>query len=54
MPPPNVFTIASDRPFLDTLARGLMALAGDDPLLLPRMTVFFGTDSTFTRTGFTL
>ena len=43
MPPPNVFTIAPDRPFLDTLARGLMALAGDDPLLLPRMTVLLPT-----------
>ena len=43
MPPPNVFTIASDRPFLDTLARGLMAFAGDDPLLLPSMTVLLPT-----------
>ncbi len=43
MPPPNVYTIAPDRPFLDTLARGLMALAGDDPLLLPRMTVLLPT-----------
>jgi len=43
VPPPNVFTIAPDRPFLDTLARGLMAFAGDDPLLLPRMTVLLPT-----------
>src|SRR3954452_5330933 len=40
---PNVYTIAPDRPFLDTLARGLVALAGDDPLLLPRMTVLLPT-----------
>jgi ATP-dependent helicase/nuclease subunit B len=43
VPPPNVFTIAAHRPFLDTLARGLVALAGDDPLLLPRMTVLLPT-----------
>ena len=43
MPPPNVFTIAPDRPFLETLARGLVALAEDDPLLLPRMTVLLPT-----------
>src|SRR4051794_321848 len=41
--PPRVFTIAPDRPFLDTLARGLVTLAGDDPLLLPRMTVLLPT-----------
>src|SRR3954463_11223150 len=40
---PNVYTIAPDRPFLDTLARGLVALAGDDPLLLPRMIVLLPT-----------
>jgi ATP-dependent helicase/nuclease subunit B len=43
VPPPNVFTIAPERPFLATLARGLAALAGDDPLLLPRMTVLLPT-----------
>jgi ATP-dependent helicase/nuclease subunit B len=43
VPPPNVFTIAPDQPFLDTLARGLVALAGDDPLQLPRMTVLLPT-----------
>jgi ATP-dependent helicase/nuclease subunit B len=41
--PPNVFTIAPDRPFLDTLARGLAVMAGSDPLLLPRMTVLLPT-----------
>src|SRR3954469_15622622 len=40
---PNVYTIAPDRPFLDTLARGLVALAGDDPLMLSRMTVLLPT-----------
>src|SRR4051795_11656887 len=40
---PNVYTIAPDRPFLDTLARGLVALAGGDPLLLPRMIVLLPT-----------
>ena len=34
MPPPNVFTIATERPFLETLARGLVTLAGDDPQLV--------------------
>src|SRR5215208_1693408 len=33
---PNVYTIAPDRPFLATLARGLIGMAGGDPLLLPR------------------
>src|SRR3954454_6956918 len=40
---PNVYTIAPDRPFLDTLARGLVALAGHDPLRLARMTVLLPT-----------
>src|SRR3954462_13769128 len=40
---PKVYTIAPDRPFLDTLARGLVTLGGDDPLLLPRMTVLLPT-----------
>src|ERR1700692_4921644 len=40
---PSVFTIAPDRPFLATLARGLVALAGGDPLRLPRMTVLLPT-----------
>src|SRR5271163_283160 len=41
--PPRVFTIAPDRPFLATLAAGLVALAGGDPLRLPRMTVLLPT-----------
>jgi ATP-dependent helicase/nuclease subunit B len=40
---PHVFTIAPDRPFLATLAQGLIARAGDDPLLLTRMTVLLPT-----------
>ena len=40
---PHVYTIAPDRPFLATLARGLIALSGDDPLLLSRMTVLLPT-----------
>src|SRR5260370_18006140 len=41
--PPHLYTIAPDRPFLATLAHGLLALAGDDPLMLPRMTVLLPT-----------
>ncbi|HLY46892.1 MAG TPA: double-strand break repair protein AddB [Stellaceae bacterium] len=41
--PPHIYTIASDRPFLATLAQGLVNLAGDDPLALPRMTVLLPT-----------
>src|SRR5260221_13113360 len=40
---PHVYTIAPDRPFLATLARGLVGLAGGDPLRLPRMTVLLPT-----------
>ena len=40
---PQIYTIAADRPFLATLARGLVALAGGDPLRLPRMTVLLPT-----------
>ena len=43
MPPPHIYTIAPDRPFLATLADGLIALAGGDPLLLPGMTVLLPT-----------
>ena len=39
----NLYTIAPDRPFLATLAEGLLAIAGDDPLALPRMTVLLPT-----------
>src|SRR5438128_516241 len=41
--PPNIYTIAPDRPFLATLARGLLALAVGDPLRLSRMTVLLPT-----------
>jgi ATP-dependent helicase/nuclease subunit B len=40
---PHVCTISPDRPFLATLAKGLVALAGGDPLRLPRMTVLLPT-----------
>jgi len=40
---PQVYTIAPDRSFLATLAAGLVALAGDEPLRLPRMTVLLPT-----------
>ena len=40
---PNLYTIAPDRPFLATLAHGLLALSGGDPLQLPRMTVLLPT-----------
>ncbi len=41
--PPHIYTIAPDRPFLATLAQGLLGLAGGDPLRLPRMTVLLPT-----------
>jgi ATP-dependent helicase/nuclease subunit B len=41
--PPHIYSIAPDRPFLATLARGLLGLAGSDPLSLPRMTVLLPT-----------
>jgi ATP-dependent helicase/nuclease subunit B len=40
---PRLYTIAPDRPFLATVARGLVALAAGDPLRLPRMTVLLPT-----------
>ena len=39
----KVYTIATHRPFLATLAAGLLGMAGADPLLLPRMTVLLPT-----------
>src|SRR5579884_170051 len=39
----NVYTIPAERPFLATLADGLLALAGDDPLRLSRVTVLLPT-----------
>jgi len=41
--PPHLYTIAAGRPFLATLARGLVALAGGDPLALSRITVLLPT-----------
>ncbi len=40
---PKVYTIAAHRPFLATLAAGLLGMAGADPLLLPRMAVLLPT-----------
>jgi ATP-dependent helicase/nuclease subunit B len=40
---PKVYTIATHRPFLPTLAAGLLGIAGDDPMLLPRITVLLPT-----------
>ena len=40
---PKIYTIAADRPFLATLAAGLLDLAGDDPLRLSRFTVLLPT-----------
>src|SRR3954468_22569503 len=40
---PHVYTIPPDRPFLATLARGLLAMAEGDPLRLARMTVLLPT-----------
>jgi ATP-dependent helicase/nuclease subunit B len=41
--PPHLYTIAPDRPFLATLAAGLLAEAGGDPLALARVTVLLPT-----------
>jgi ATP-dependent helicase/nuclease subunit B len=40
---PKVYTIAAHRPFLATLAAGLLRMAGADPLQLPRITVLLPT-----------
>jgi ATP-dependent helicase/nuclease subunit B len=40
---PKVYTIAARRPFLATLAAGLLGMAGADPLQLPRITVLLPT-----------
>ena len=40
---PKVYTIAPDRPFLATLAAGLLEMATGDPLRLPRVTVLLPT-----------
>ena len=41
--PPRLYTIAPDRPFLASLAAGLLAMAGGDPLRLTRITVLLPT-----------
>jgi ATP-dependent helicase/nuclease subunit B len=41
--PPHIYTLAPDRPFLATVAQGLLSLAGGDPLSLARMTVLLPT-----------
>ncbi len=40
---PRLYTIASERPFLATLAAGLVAIADGDPLALPRVTILLPT-----------
>jgi ATP-dependent helicase/nuclease subunit B len=40
---PKLYTIAPDRPFLMTLAIGLLKMTARDPLLLPRVTVLLPT-----------
>src|SRR5262245_59057179 len=40
---PKIYTIASDRPFLTTLAAGLVEMSGDDPLRLMRVRVLLPT-----------
>ena len=40
---PSVFTIAASAPFAETLARGLLARAGGDPLALASATIYLPT-----------
>ena len=40
---PKVYTIPAHRPFLATLAAGLLGMAGGDPLQLTRITVLLPT-----------
>jgi ATP-dependent helicase/nuclease subunit B len=40
---PRLFTISADQPFLATLARGLVTMAGGEPMRLARMTVLLPT-----------
>ena len=40
---PKVFTIAASAPFAETLARGLIARAGDDPLALSSAVIYLPT-----------
>jgi len=41
--PPNLFTIDADRPFLATLARGLVDRTAEDRLALTRITILLPT-----------
>jgi ATP-dependent helicase/nuclease subunit B len=41
--PPSVFTIAPSAPFAETLARGLIARTGDDPLALSSAVIYLPT-----------
>ncbi len=43
MKAPAVFTIAASAPFAETLARGLLARTGDDPLALSSATIYLPT-----------
>src|SRR5579875_3924908 len=40
---PRLYTIPADRPFLATLAAGLLRMTGEDPLLLARAVVLLPT-----------
>src|SRR6516162_6649707 len=40
---PKVYTIAPDRPFLATLADGLLGMTAGDPMRLPRVTILLPT-----------
>jgi ATP-dependent helicase/nuclease subunit B len=42
-PSPKVYTIAPERPFLATLAAGLLRMTADDPLRLARVTILLPT-----------
>ncbi len=40
---PKVYTIAPERPFLATLAGGLLKMTAGDPMQLPRVTILLPT-----------
>jgi len=40
---PKIYTIAPERPFLATLADGLLAMNAGDPMRLPRVTILLPT-----------
>jgi ATP-dependent helicase/nuclease subunit B len=43
---PKVYTIAPERPFLATLADGLLGMTAGDPMRLPRVTILLPTRRT--------